>query len=310
MEEKCVRCERSGNETRLLDGVYDNQRVKICSIFAQIEGIPVIRRPSAEQLKAAEKPYTVNERLRRMAGFKVEKKQIAKPETKEEFNKERVRRIRESVKPLNLVDNYNWYIQRMRRARNMTRKQLAESIAESEEAIKMIEQGTLPSDAEELIKKLEQFFMIKLVKPDDGYVDESIVNLLRQKSARPQIQRVYQTQQPDIFRASRRTKEVVIDRATAPLLRVGDLKKMQEKGTKFDKGKKEEFAAEIVHDIIQKEELDMGTADDYEWKGKTFEERRKISEGNKNKGTKESIEESEIEAEESLFGNDLEIEEK
>src|SRR3989344_3131779 len=196
MEEQCFICETGGNEIMLLDGICDNQRVKICSICAQIEGIPIIRRPSTEQLKAAEKPYTVHERLSRMAGFKAEKKQIAKPKTQEEFNKERVRRIRDSVKPLNLVDNYNWYIQRMRRARNMTRKQLAESIAESEEAIKMIEQGVLPSDAEELIKKLEQFFMIKLVKPEDGYVDESIVNLLRQKSTRPQIQRIQQTQQP------------------------------------------------------------------------------------------------------------------
>lgn len=310
MEEKCVRCERRGNETRLLDGVYDNQRVKICGICAQIEGIPVIRRPSTEQLKQAEKPYTVNERMRRMAGFKTERQdRERKPSSFEEFNKERISRIRESVKPLNLVDNYNWYIQRMRRARNMTRKQLSESIAESEEAIKMIEQGVLPSDAEELIKKLEQFFMIKLVKPEDGYVDESIISQLRQKSARHQMQKIQQTPQRDMFRASRRTKEVVIDRATAPLMRVGDLKKMQEKGTNFDKGKKEEFAAEIVHDIIQKDEMEMGAADD-EWKGKTFDERKKAIDSRKKKDNKERTNEKEMEAEESIFGDDLEIEEK
>lgn len=309
MEEKCVRCETNGSETRLLDGVYDKQRVKICSICAQIEGIPVIRRPSTEQLRMAEKPYSVQERLSRMAGLKTERQEKqTKPGSFEEFNKERIRKIKESAKPLNLVDNYNWYIQRMRRARNMTRKQLAESIAESEEAIKMVEQGVLPGDAEELIKKLEQFFMIKLVKPDDGYVDESIINQLRQKSARPQMQRMQQTMQPRAVRGERKTKEVVINRAIAPMLKIGDLKRMQ-KGIKLDGGKKEEFAAEIVQDIIQKDELEAGM-DDYDWKGKTFEERRKISEDNKNKGTKESIEESEIEAEGSLFGNDLEIEER
>ncbi|MBI2047102.1 hypothetical protein HYT26_02995 [Candidatus Pacearchaeota archaeon] len=311
MEERCIRCETSGNETRLLDGVYDNQRVKICGICAQIEGIPLIRRPSTEQLKQAEKPYTVNERMRRMAGFKTEKQEKqAKPGSFDEFNKERVRKIRESVKPLNLVDNYNWYIQRMRRARNMTRKQLAESIAESEEAIKMIEQGILPSDAEELIKKLEQFFMIKLVKPDDGYVDESIINQLRQKSIRPRTQRIQQTRQPDMLWAERKTKEVVIDRAIAPMLKIGDLKRIQEKGAKLDKGKKEEFAAEIVQDIIQKDELETSTIDDYEWKGKTFNERRKIAEGKKKEGRRESMDENEIEAEGSIFGSDLDIEEK
>lgn len=305
MEEKCVRCERDGSEARLLDGVYDKQRVKICSICARIEGIPVIRRPSTEQLRMAEKPYSVQERLSRMAGLKTERQEKqTKPGSFEEFNKERIRKIKESVKPLNLVDNYNWYIQRMRRARNMTRKQLAESIAESEEAIKMVEQGVLPSDAEELIKKLEQFFMIKLVKPDDGYVDESIINQLRQKSARPQMQRM-QTMQPCAVRGERKAKEVVINREIAPMLKIGDLKRMQ-KGIKLDGGKKEEFAAEIVQDIIQKDELESGV-DDYDWKGKTFNERKKAIDGKKNEGRGEGMDEKEIESEDSIFGDDLEI---
>ena len=65
-------------------------------------------------------------------------------------------------------------------------------------------------------------------------VDESIIKQLRQKSIRPQTQRMQQTRQPDMPGAERKTKEVVIDRAIAPLLKIGDLKRMQEKGNQAD----------------------------------------------------------------------------
>ena len=67
-----------------------------------------------------------------------------------------------------LIDNFNWEIARVRKLRGLTRKQVANSIHESEETIKMIENGVLPSDNYIVLTKLEAFLGISVRK---GKVD-------------------------------------------------------------------------------------------------------------------------------------------
>ncbi|HLD37482.1 MAG TPA: hypothetical protein VJA86_02760 [Candidatus Nanoarchaeia archaeon] len=342
-ERECFRCERTGDSVRLFDAISDNKPVVICGMCAQIENIPIIKRPSTEQLKSAERPYTVRQRLSKMAHINVDGGQgHEKPKTLDEFNKERLRVIRESmpVSPLNLTENFHWYIQKMRRAKNLTRKQLADSLAESEAAIKLVEQGILPSGAEDLLKKLEQFFKIKLTKSDDGYVDESISPLLKQdnyslrKSLQP-AQSGPETQklQPSPWlvkrmqekRAARqavaaeagqgRQENLVIDRATIPSLRIGSLRKIKPAEAE------PLSASNIMQDIITEEENtpeaereSIFGMDDYDWKDKTAGERRKILEQRRRDERKREEKEKELkiqpELDDSLMGSDLEFEEK
>jgi len=63
-ERECFRCERTGDSVRLFDAISDNKPVVICGMCAQIENIPIIKRPSTEQLKSAERPYTVRHKHR------------------------------------------------------------------------------------------------------------------------------------------------------------------------------------------------------------------------------------------------------
>lgn len=55
---------------------------------------------------------------------------------------------------------------RERRAKKITQEQLAKEISESEAAIKMAEQGILPDDGYKLVKKLESFLGISLIKSE------------------------------------------------------------------------------------------------------------------------------------------------
>ena len=181
-EEKCFRCEKSESIAKLMDAIYGNEIVKICEECALLENIPILRKPSSFQLKEAEKPYTVSERLRRMAGVngktetiipRLEKKEevrgitldrLRKPKDYSEILKQREERAKKRNIPLDLVDNHNWYIQRVRRGRKMTLSQLGGIIGESDSSLKMIEDGFLPDDANRVITKIEQFFKISLRK--------------------------------------------------------------------------------------------------------------------------------------------------
>ncbi len=161
--ECCFRCEKNEKETRLLDAIYENDIVKICERCAVVEDIPIIRKPTTSQLREVERSQTVYQRLKRMSGEDEKKK-------KHESILDKIRKLDEhpelekpeEKKPFNLIDNFHWYVARARRNRGLSQKQLAWALGESETAIKMIEKRELPEDPEKFIRKIEQFFQIKI----------------------------------------------------------------------------------------------------------------------------------------------------
>ncbi len=61
-----------------------------------------------------------------------------------------------------LKDNFHWEISRVRRMKNISRKRLADKVEESEESLRMIEFGELPSDDFVLISKIERVLGVNL----------------------------------------------------------------------------------------------------------------------------------------------------
>lgn len=179
---ECVKCLRGEDSCRLVDAIYENEIVKICEECALKEDFPIIRRPSSFQLKESEKPYSVYQRLARMAGVKVNRveQNEKKHETSSGITLDKLRKAKDysqtykekqvlatkANKPLDLVDNFNWHIQMTRRDKKMTIGQLADSIGEAESTLKLIEQGNLVDDSDRIIGKIEQFFKIKLRKSE------------------------------------------------------------------------------------------------------------------------------------------------
>lgn len=161
--EQCFRCEKSRKEVKLSDAIYENDLVKVCERCAVTENVPILRRPSTSQLKAAERSEGVYQRLKRLSGQQERERshesvldEIKKLDENPDLEKP------DKEKPFNLVDNYHWHVTRARRNRGLSQKQLAWALGESETALRMVERGELPEEPEKLIRKLEQFFQIHL----------------------------------------------------------------------------------------------------------------------------------------------------
>src|SRR3989344_607900 len=65
-----------------------------------------------------------------------------------------------------LIDNFHWVITRFRRMKKVTQEQLAREISEPVAAIQMAEQGILPEKDYILVKKLENYLGIVLIKEE------------------------------------------------------------------------------------------------------------------------------------------------
>ncbi len=166
--ERCARCRVRADEIQLYDAIYESRVAYLCERCSIIENIPILNRPTTEQLKESEKGVGVYERMKKIAGI---------PETKKEdvlLNKERLVEIEknpslESPKEqsINLIEHFHWEIMKNRRRKGLSQKQLAEQIGESEFSIEMLEKAMIPKNPENIIRKLEQFFHIKLKKIDE-----------------------------------------------------------------------------------------------------------------------------------------------
>lgn len=172
--EQCSRCLKFEDEVHLIDAIDNNEVVKICEDCLLTEDLPVVRKPNIYQLKEMEKPYTVYQRLSRMAGMpkdvvkKKEEEKIARGITLDKLRKPRdySQIVRKKAQPISLVDNYHWIIQRIRRKKGLSLKQLSSVLGESEAALKMIESGELPGDYDKVINKIEQYFQVKLKRDE------------------------------------------------------------------------------------------------------------------------------------------------
>lgn len=160
-----MRCNVREDEVRLFDAIYEGRIGSICERCAIIENIPLIKKPQTSQLRESEKGVNVYDRMKRLSGIRDEKgEEIYFREDKlNELDKNPELEIPEKEK-LNLINHFHWEIMKNRRRKGLSQQQLAEILGESEIAIQMIEKEKLPENVEVLIKKLEQFFQIRLRK--------------------------------------------------------------------------------------------------------------------------------------------------
>ena len=176
---ECFRCGVSGDRARLFDAISSKGIVKICESCSSKEDIPIIQRPTSVQLQESERKQTVHERLLNMAGIKEDdsqKKIFHKPISpvqqevtlRDLVDKNFKLRVDEkTASKNNLIHNFHWILMRTRRSKHITQKQLAEAIFEPEAAIEMAEKGVLPENSSKLIKKLENYLGVKLLKQGD-----------------------------------------------------------------------------------------------------------------------------------------------
>lgn len=169
---ECFKCGISGNKVLLFDAISEKGIVEICKKCLSEERIPLIKKPTDFQLKKVEQKSTTYERLSKAAG--IDKKDYV-PSRSVIPNKQEVTlrdivdknlkiKAKETKKRDDLIENFHWIIMRTRRSKHLSQKQLAETIAEPEQVIKMVEKGITPENNYLLINKLENYLGIKLKK--------------------------------------------------------------------------------------------------------------------------------------------------
>lgn len=137
-------------EEKIVEAIEEGKIVRVSEDYARKEGLPILRRKSS--------------------GFLPEQGKKKEDEGGDRLMMDDYRKPLkwgENKVVKDLVINFNWYVSRERRKRNLSRKQLAEAIGEQEKAITMIENGILPRDDFVLVNKIEEKFGISLRKNKD-----------------------------------------------------------------------------------------------------------------------------------------------
>jgi len=196
---ECFRCGVSGERVRLYDAISNKGVVKICSDCNAIEKFPVIKKPTTDQLADSQKQKSVRDMLsgvnrgKLMVGREISLRELVDKNLKERLAKQ----------PSDLIDNFHWTIQRIRRNKKITREQFAKGINESEATVRMLEQGILPNNDYKIISKVENYLGVSLKKQGASGVFET--------------------------KTKEHLRRLAFDRDSASHLKIADLKEMKKR---------------------------------------------------------------------------------
>ncbi len=160
---RCAVCKKGSQEVELFEGILNVEMIMICPICAEKEGIPIIRKPSEEQLSKGEERASVRERMEKMSGMK-DRTEISGDQTAIQGNLAKLRVPEKKERHEDVLDDYYWTLNMSRRRKKWSINQLAEKIGIEPEIIQDIEKGKIPQNFEEVFTKFEVFFGIKLLK--------------------------------------------------------------------------------------------------------------------------------------------------
>jgi len=186
-------CKKTENEVELFEGISKDGMVRICAVCAEREGVPLIRKPSYQQLEPLNENVTVRERMERLSGLKKKK------ETDERLiihgNSPRLRTPAPKESHPDLIDNYSWELIIARRRKKLTTNQLANQIGVEVKLIEDFEKGHVPRGHQEIAQKLESKLGIKLLTIHPGKVsfnaparnkEEDILREVKERMAHPE----------------------------------------------------------------------------------------------------------------------------
>jgi ribosome-binding protein aMBF1 (putative translation factor) len=147
--------EEYGEQKRMVEAIEEGKIVKVSEDYAKREGLMILRRPEIDfKVDGSIASREDDERRLLMDDFR-------KPL---DWKDNRVAK--------DLVENFHWHIARERRRKNTTRRDFAEALGESENTIKMLENGILPKNDFVLIKKVQDYLGINLRKDKQVFGQE------------------------------------------------------------------------------------------------------------------------------------------
>jgi len=156
-------CKRESDEVKLFEGILKSEMIRICEECAESEGVPLVKKPSEDQLQKADERYSVRERMEKMSGIR-ETTEISDDQTTTQGNLAKLRVPPKKQFHEDVLDNYYWTLNISRRRKKLSINQLADLIKIDANILKSIEQGRIPENFKEIFLQLESFLGIKLLK--------------------------------------------------------------------------------------------------------------------------------------------------
>ena len=176
---------------RLVDAIKDGQIVTLPETIAHEEELFILRVHEKRDPSASLPSIESRRRFRETPIH--HQKPVARWHSYEpEYKKNNV--IKE------LIDNFQWELNKARKARSMTRLQLANTLGVSEHIIQMVENGELPSDDFVLINKLQNYFGIN-IRRDGKTFEVPSLSLSDSSSKKPVSMGPAYIPKPDFTRA-------------------------------------------------------------------------------------------------------------
>ena len=160
---RCAVCKRENDEVKLFEGILKAEMIRICEDCSEKEGVPLIRKPSEEQIQKSEERYSVRERMERMSGVR-DATEISEEQMVTQGNLAKLRVPPKKQQNDSVLDNYYWTLNIARRRKKLSINQLADLIKIDGNILRSIERGKIPENFEEIFLQLESFLGIKLLK--------------------------------------------------------------------------------------------------------------------------------------------------
>ena len=185
---RCAICKKSEEESALYDGIFESRIGKICEICAERENIPLLKKPTQEQLAVADKKYSVRERMEKISRpYNAKPSDLSKDQSTAHKNLNKLKVLPKKQFSEKLYDNYYWRLTLARRRRKMSMAQLEKASGVSEEIINSIEKGILPANFEEPIVKLELELGVNLLKNHETRINFTRTDYDEQKEILKQV---------------------------------------------------------------------------------------------------------------------------
>lgn len=244
---ECFRCGASDERVRLHDAISGKGIVKVCDDCASLERLPIIKRATEKQIEESQRHVSMRDRLAGMNRGRIAGREV----TLRDLIDKNINAGKIQPHP-DLIENFHWTIQRIRRARKITREEFAKGISEPESTIRMVEQGFLPENNYKVINKIESFFGVTLRKSgSSGFPDTN----LHEPSRR------FVLDNSLIEKEKEPPKRLSFNRDAARQLKISDLKDMKKKQDEAPKSQpvdswEEEYSEDDEKFLDKQEDFD------------------------------------------------------
>ncbi len=178
----CTICGKSGEDTLLFEGIVSGSIKPICKFCASSENITLVKKPTLEQLREAEKRQSVRQLMDKLSS--PQSRIMAKDSMIAHKNLAKLNFPLMKQEHIDLVQNYDWVIKQARRHKKLSTSQVSELAGIDKAQLESLERGQVFADFEKVVQKIEKVLEIKVVKNQ-----EQIAKVIRTPQERKSIEK-------------------------------------------------------------------------------------------------------------------------